>query len=78
MLASLAGGALFSKLDLSHAYQQVALDEESKQMVTMNTHKVLYRVNRLPFGVVSASSLFQRIMANLLQGLSGVLSVYNY
>ncbi len=51
----------------------MALDEESKQMVTINTYKGLYRVNRLPFGVASAPSVFQRIMENLLQGLSGVL-----
>ena len=42
-------------------------------MVTINTHKGLYRVNRLPFGVASAPSLFQRIMGNLLQGITGVL-----
>ena len=42
-------------------------------MVTINTHRGLYRVNRLPFGVASAPSLFQRIMENLLQGIPGVL-----
>ena len=64
---------IFSKLDLSHAYQQLVLDEQSKELVTINTHKGLYRVNRLPFGVSSAPSLFQWIMENLLQGISGVL-----
>ena len=54
LLASLAGGTTFSKLDLAHAYQQVMLDEESKEIVTINTHKDLYKVNRLPFGVASA------------------------
>ena len=73
LLASLAGGAAFSKLDLKHAYQQVVLDEETKQLVTINTHKGLYRVNRLPFGVSSAPSLFQRIMENLLQGIPDIL-----
>ena len=43
--ASLAGGTMFTKLDLSHAYQQVMLDEETKQCVTINTHKGLYQVN---------------------------------
>ena len=51
MLACLAGGTAFSKLDLAHAYQQVVLDDESKAIATITTHKGLYRVNRLPFGV---------------------------
>ena len=62
-------------LELSQAYQQIELDEESKQYVTINTHKGLYRYNRLPFGVASAPSIFQRIMENTLQGIPGV-SVY--
>lgn len=41
----------------------------------MNTHKGLYRYNRLPFRVSSAPSIFQRTMENLLQGIKGV-SVY--
>ena len=40
----------------------------------MNTHKGLYKVNRLPFGVASVPS-FQWIMENVFQGLAGV-SVY--
>ena len=70
--ASLAGGTVFSKLDLSHAYQQVTLDKESKQYVIINTHKGLYRVNRLPFGVASAPSMFQRIMEGVLRGIPGI------
>lgn len=50
----------------------VVMDEESRQYVTINTHKGLFRYNRLPFGVSSAPSIFQRIMENLLQGIPGV------
>ena len=70
--ASLAGGTMFTKLDLSHAYQQVILDNETKPCVTINTHKGLYQVNRLPFGVSSAPSMFQRIVESILQGISNV------
>ena len=75
LLANLAGGQYFSKLDLSQAYLQLPLDEESKEYVTVNTHKGLYKYNRLPFGVSSAPSIFQRTMENLFQGIRGV-SVY--
>ena len=72
LFASLAGGKRFTKLDLSHAYQQIELEEESRQYVTISTHKGLFRYNRLPFGVASAPSIFQRTMDNLLQGIPGV------
>ena len=69
LFATLAGGRIFSKIDLSHAYQQVELDEESQEYLTINTHKGLYRYKRLPFGVSSAPAIFQRIMDQLLQGV---------
>ena len=75
LFASLSGGLTFKKLDLAHAYNQIPLDDDSKPCVTINTLKGLYRYNRLPFGVASAPSIFQRTMENLLQGLPHV-SVY--
>ena len=72
LFSSLTGGKSFTKLDLSHAYLQVELEEASKEYVTTNTHKGLYRYNRLPFGVASAPVIFQRVMENLLQGLLNV------
>ena len=38
LFAKLSGGVLFSKIDLSQAYQQLELDEESKQFTVINTH----------------------------------------
>ena len=73
MLTSVAGSSIFSTLDLAHAYQQVMLDDEAQQMTTITTHKGLYRVKRLPFGVASAPSMFQRIMESILQGVPGVI-----
>ena len=40
--------------------------------MTVNTNKGLYRYNRLPFGVSSAPSIFQRTMDNLMRGIKGV------
>ena len=72
LFTALAGGERFSKLDLSHAYQQLVLDEESQKLVTINTHKGLFKYNRLPFGVTTAPSIFQRVMEHLLRDLNFV------
>ncbi len=44
LFALLAGGQQFSKIDLTHAYQQIRLE---KAYVTINTHQGLYRYTRL-------------------------------
>ncbi len=72
LFAKLAGGKPFTKLDLSHAYQQIELDEESRQYSTINIHRGLFCYTRLPFRISSAPSIFQRAMENLLQGISKV------
>ena len=50
LFAILEGGQKFTKLDLSQAYQQLPLDEESKQYTVVNTHKGLFCYVRLQFG----------------------------
>ena len=73
LFATLAGGKHFSTLDLSHAYNQLQLDKDSRKYLTINTHHGLYRYTRLPFGVGSAPALFQKFMDLILQGLEGVI-----
>ena len=69
LFASLSGGKKFTKLDLSQAYQQMVLDDQSKDLVTINTHKGLYRYTRMPFGIAPAPAIFQRTMDIVLQGI---------
>ena len=73
LFATLAGGKQFTKIDLTHAYQRMNLEESSRELVTMNTHKGLYRYTRLPFGVASAPAMFQKTMEVVLQGLPNVI-----
>ena len=75
LFSQLAGGKIFSKLDLLHAYQQIELDEASKKLTTINTHNGLFQYNRLPFGISSAPSIFQRTLETLLAGIPKV-SIY--
>ena len=73
LFVALNGGKVFSKIDLSEAYLQVELDDTSKDLLVINTHKGLFRYNRLPFGVASAPSIFQKIMDEMLTGIDGVV-----
>ena len=41
LLIKLNGGDKFTKQDLAHAYQQLELDEESKEYFTINTQRGL-------------------------------------
>ena len=51
---------MFTELDLSHAYEQMPVDENSRELLKINTHGSLFRYNRLPYGVSSAPGIFQR------------------
>ena len=73
LFATLAGGKYFTTLDLSHAYNQVVLDSDSQSFLTINTHHGLFHYKRLPFGVASAPSLFQKTMDIIFQGMDGVI-----
>nr|XP_050040360.1 uncharacterized protein LOC126537393 [Dermacentor andersoni] len=72
IFASLYGGELFTTLDLRHAYNQLPLDDEAREMAVLNTHKGLFAYNRLAFGIASAPALFQRRLESVLQGLPRV------
>ena len=73
LFAALNGGVQFTKLDLSEAYLQIPLEEQSKKYLVINTHKGLYRFTRLPYGVAAAPSIFQQIMDQILPKLPGVV-----
>ena len=69
----MTGGKPFSKQDLTQAYQQLLLAEDSKRYTTINTTKGLFQKQRLPFGISSAPAIFQRSMDSLLQDQPGVV-----
>ena len=43
LFTSLSGWSTFTVFDLTKAYQQLLLDEELQKLVTINTHRGLYR-----------------------------------
>lgn len=69
IFSSISGAKLFTKLDLSAAYNQLRVNESSQELLTITTHKGLFRFARLPFGISSAGALFQSTMDKILHGL---------
>ena len=69
LFTRLSGVCYFTKLDLSHAYQQVPLEGESKKYVVVNT--------RLLFSVTSAPGIFRRVIESFLQGIGGIIVYFN-
>ena len=71
----LNGAKYFSKLDLSQAYHQLELHEDSRYITTFTTHVGLFRYKRLNYGTNAAAELFQHTLQQQLQRLSGVRNI---
>nr|XP_022910493.1 uncharacterized protein K02A2.6-like [Onthophagus taurus] len=53
------------------------MDEESSMIQAISTHKGVYKVKRLMFGVKTAPSAWQRFMDKLMQDLDGVVCFFD-
>ena len=73
LMTCLTVGKFFIELDLTAAYQQMLLDDDSGKLVAINTHQGLYRYTRLLFGAASAPAVFHWAMDSILQGMSHVI-----
>ena len=52
---------------------QIPLDDQSRNLAVINTHKGLYHFTLLPNGVASAPSIFQQIMDQILPKQEGII-----
>ena len=64
---NLYGASYFDKTDLSDAYYQMKLDEDAKQICTINTSQGLFEMCRLPPGLKNSSSIFQNSIESTLK-----------
>lgn len=72
LFSKLHGGERFTKIDLSQAYAQLGLDESSKPYTVINTHKGLFKYNRLVYGLSSSPGIFQRKLEQLFSDMERV------
>ena len=77
-LASLVGCRFFAKLDLTSAYNQIKLDESSKEILTINTPLGLLRWTRMPYGVKTAGAIFQAAMEAIIGEKTKNVIIYQY
>ena len=68
----MSGKTVFSTLYLKDGYWQVELDTESLLLYAFNTPFGQYRFTRMPFGLKSASEVFQKKNEAVFEGISGV------
>lgn len=69
IFAAVAGGEVFTALDLSKVYLQLKLKVHFQQALTVNTHLELFQLERLLYRVTSAPALFQSVMDKILRGI---------
>ncbi|CAI6354211.1 unnamed protein product [Macrosiphum euphorbiae] len=73
LFSNISGSVIWSKIDLSQAYTQLLVEENSKEILTLSTHQGLYVPNRLMYGIASAPGIFQREMENLFRKIDNVV-----
>lgn len=67
MIQKCGSAKFLTSLDLSRGYYQLELTEESKPLMAFAIHRGLFQYTRMPFGLVNASSSFQRMVDTLLR-----------
>ena len=65
----------YSKIDLKEAFLQVPVDENSQHLLTINTHKGLFRCLYMMYGIASGPGFFQRTIEEILKDIPGVAVV---
>ena len=61
----LQGGSIFTKLDLCNAYNLVSVRDGEEWKTAFNTHSGHYEYLVMPFGLTSASSVFQALVNDM-------------
>jgi hypothetical protein len=69
IMDNLRGSRYFCKLDLFKAYLHVKVTEKSAIVQAITTHKGIFKMNRLSFGIKTAPAISNQIMSQILQDI---------
>ena len=76
-LECLGAASLFSVFDLQSGYWQLQMDERDQEKTAITTKYGLFEYTKLPFGLCSAPSTFQRCMEMIFRGVQWeILLIY--
>ena len=67
----MSGACFFSNLVASSGYWQIKVDEESSHLLAFGTPLGRYHFKRLPYGIHSASEVFQREITSVILDVPG-------
>ena len=73
LLHSMKNAEVYSKIDLSEAYLQLSLHEDSRDLTTFIVPDGLFRFKRCPYGLASCPSAFQAMMTKVFGDIPGVV-----
>ena len=62
----------YSELDITKAYHQIKLAEESTKYTAFSTNQGLMEYKRMPFGLVTACATYTKLMRIVLDGIENV------
>ena len=77
LLPKLSQARVFSVVDAKNGFWHVPLDTDSSYLTTFATPWGRYRWKRMPFGISPAPEEFQRRLDNALEGLEGVVPIFD-
>ncbi|CAC5403290.1 unnamed protein product [Mytilus coruscus] len=75
VISQMPNAKVFSKLDATSGFWHIQLDEPSSKLCTFNTPFGRYRFARLPFGINSASEVFQKIVSEMVSDIEGAEAI---
>ena len=71
IFSQMSGASYFSKLDTSSVNWQIKVDKLSSNLFTFGTPSGRYHFKRLPYGIHSASEIFQREVTSIISDIPG-------